>query len=181
MRDSSSFIVLSSYNADKASNQDTSCTSVALLPLPVIVPERTTDLSAPSNKNTKVLYLEGYLWDLEAAKNALTTSAIACRNNGGKVALSLSDPFCVERHRESFVDLVNNNIDILFANESEIISLYQAENFEEAVKKVKDRCEITALTIGEKGSIVLTEKETMAKRRIERILFRTFLNCKRIY
>ena len=55
LRDSSSFIVLSSYNADKASNQDTSCTSVALLPLPVIVPERTTDLSAPSNKNTKVL------------------------------------------------------------------------------------------------------------------------------
>ncbi len=118
------------------------------------------DLDLSMVKKTKVLYLEGYLWDNPAAKRAFIAAAETCKSAGGKVALSLSDSFCVERHRESFLNLVNNHIDILFANESEIISLYQAKDLKMAINNVRDRCEVTALTCGEKGSIILSEDNT---------------------
>ena len=118
-----------------------------------------TDIDLSMVKNTKVLYLEGFLWDHPAAKRAFTSAAVACKNSGGKVALSLSDSFCVNRHRESFLELVNGHIDILFANEAEIKSLYQVEDFKMALKKVENCCAITALTCGEKGSVVLSGKE----------------------
>ena len=75
-------------------------------------------------KQAKVLYLEGYLWDSPAAKRAFIAAAEACREAGGKVALSLSDGFCVDRHRASFLELVNGHVDVLFANDVEIQSLY---------------------------------------------------------
>ena len=100
-------------------------------------------------KNTKVLYLEGFLWDHPAAKRAFIAAAVACKNSGGKVALSLSDSFCVERHRKSFLDLIDTHINILFANESEIISLYKTSDFEEALNKVRGCCKIAVLTRGE--------------------------------
>ncbi len=114
----------------------------------------TKDLDLSLIRQAKVLYLEGYLWDLPEAKNAFIKSAQECKSYGGKVALSLSDSFCIERHRESFQDLVENHIDILFANESEIIALYESPDFESAKNNIEGKCEITVLTIGEKGSII---------------------------
>ncbi len=111
------------------------------------------DLSIVSN--TKVLYLEGYLWDSPEAKEAFIEASKTCREAGGQVALSLSDSFCVDRHRESFIDLLNGYVDILFANEAEATSLYETSDFEEAINNIKGLCKVTALTCSEKGSVVL--------------------------
>ena len=103
----------------------------------------------------QVLYLEGYLWDRPAAKEAFLKAARLAHRAGRKVALSLSDSFCVERHHESFLDLVKNHVDILFANEAEIIALYRTATFEEALKIVRGLGKTAALTRSEKGSVVL--------------------------
>ena len=108
-------------------------------------------------KKSKILYLEGYLWDNDEAKKAFLLAAKECKNSGGKVALSLSDFLCIERHRDSFLELVENKIDILFSNEREIISLYQAETLAEAKDKIKGKCEIAVITLGERGSIIITK------------------------
>ncbi len=105
--------------------------------------------------NTKILYLEGYLWDLESAKSSFMTAAELCKANGGKVALSLSDSFCIERHRESFQFLIEKYVDIIFANENEIISLYKSSNFESSVDIIKKKCEVCVLTKGKKGSVII--------------------------
>lgn len=104
---------------------------------------------------SKVTYLEGYLWDPPAAKEAFVKAAEVAHGKGRQVSLTLSDPFCVDRHRESFQELVSNHVDILFANESEILSLYQASNFDEAVQAVRGQCETVCLTRSEKGSVIL--------------------------
>jgi sugar/nucleoside kinase (ribokinase family) len=113
------------------------------------------DLDLGMVAQAKVLYLEGYLWDSDAAKRAFVAAAEVARANGGEVALSLSDAFCVERHRDSFQELVDGHVDILFANEMEITSLYRANSFEEAADQVRGRCRIAALTRSEQGSLVL--------------------------
>ena len=113
------------------------------------------DIDLEMVAKSKILYLEGYLWDSPSAKKAFIASAELSKKSGGQVALSLSDSFCVDRHRESFIELVNNHIDILFANESEIISLYQSSSFEKALEKVQDKCEIAAITRSERGSVIL--------------------------
>ncbi|ABX08437.1 adenosine kinase [Prochlorococcus marinus] len=113
------------------------------------------DLDLSLVRKTKVLYLEGYLWDHDEAKNAFITSAKECKLAGGKVALSLSDSFCIDRHRESFQNLVENHVDILFANESEIISLYESNDFESAKNIIKGKCEVSVLTRGKDGSLIL--------------------------
>ena len=74
---------------------------------------------------------------------------------GRKIALSLSDPFCVNRHRADFQDFVENHVDILFANEDEVMALYESENFDDAVEAVKGACEIIVITRGEKGSMII--------------------------
>ena len=114
------------------------------------------DLDLSSVKAAKILYLEGYLWDNPAAKNAFIKAAEIAKNAGGKVALSLSDSFCVSRHRESFMKLVEDYIDILFANEDEITSLYQTSNLYLAIEKLKKKCALAAVTIGENGSILIS-------------------------
>tara|TARA_Y100000589_G_scaffold145353_1_gene139038 strand:+ start:3104 stop:4117 length:1014 start_codon:yes stop_codon:yes gene_type:complete len=114
------------------------------------------DLDLSMVKETKVLYLEGYLWDSPAAKRAFIAAAEACRAAGGRVALSLSDGFCVDRHRESFLELVNGHVDVLFANEVEIKSLYETEDFDTAIDKVRGCCSVTAVTRGSEGSVVLS-------------------------
>jgi sugar/nucleoside kinase (ribokinase family) len=106
-----------------------------------------------------ITYLEGYLWDPPAAKEAFIKASRAAAAAGRRVSLSLSDPFCVGRHRDSFVDLVDNHVDILFANEEEIISLYQAQDFDSALQRVRDHCAIAALTRGEKGSVIVAGDE----------------------
>ena len=110
-------------------------------------------------RRAKVLYLEGYLWDSPAAKQAFVEAAETARAAGAKVALTLSDPFCVERHRASFRGLVEGHVDLLFANEAEIISLYECNSFEEALQQVRGHCEIAALTRSEKGSVILAGEE----------------------
>ena len=114
------------------------------------------DLDLSMVKQTKVLYLEGYLWDSPAAKRAFIAGAEACRAAGGQVALSLSDGFCVDRHRDSFLELVNGHVDVLFANEAEIKSLYETDNFDTALEKVRGCCEVTAITRSSQGSVVLS-------------------------
>ena len=113
------------------------------------------DLDLEMVAQAKVLYLEGYLWDSDEAKAAFIAAAEVARAHGGEVALSLSDAFCVERHRESFQELVDGHVDILFANEMEITALYKANSFEEAADQVRGRCKLAALTRSEQGSIVL--------------------------
>jgi len=106
-----------------------------------------------------ITYLEGYLWDPPAAKEAFLKAADVAHKAGRKVSLSLSDPFCVDRHRADFLDLVSGHVDILFANEEEIVSLYEADEFDTALQAVKGHCEVVALTRGAKGSVVLSGDE----------------------
>ncbi|MFM2079970.1 MAG: hypothetical protein RLZZ219_652 [Cyanobacteriota bacterium] len=113
------------------------------------------DLDLQMVAQAKVLYLEGYLWDSDEAKRAFIAAAEVARAHGGEVALSLSDAFCVERHRESFQELVDGHVDILFANEMEITALYKANSFEEAAEEVRGRCRVAALTRSEQGSLIL--------------------------
>ncbi len=113
------------------------------------------DIDADLVGHAKVTYLEGYLWDPPMAKQAFRKAASIAHDAGRKVSLTLSDPFCVERHRAEFVDLVKNQVDILFANEHEICSLWQVGDFDSALRLTRDHCEIAALTRSEKGSVIL--------------------------
>lgn len=120
---------------------------------------------APEDVNEKevaaasIVYLEGYLWDPAQAKRAFIKAAEVAHSADRMVALSLSDPFCVDRHRPTFVDLIRNHVDIVFANEDEIKSLYEVETFDEAMQRVKQDCNIAALTRSEKGSIIVAGDE----------------------
>lgn len=119
-----------------------------------------------------VTYLEGYLWDPPQAKKAFLKAAEIAGEAGRIVSLSLSDPFCVKRHREDFLDFIKNHVNLLFANEEEIKSLYLVETFEEAVQLVRGHSEIAVLTRSEKGSVVITEKKThvLDAKHVERVV-----------
>jgi sugar/nucleoside kinase (ribokinase family) len=108
---------------------------------------------------SEVVYLEGYLYDPPRAKEAFLKAAKVAKAAGRKVALSLSDPFCVERYRAEFLELVENHVNILFANEDEITSLYQVENFDAALQHVRGHCDIAALTRSAQGSVVVAGGE----------------------
>ncbi len=109
---------------------------------------------------SQVTYLEGYLFDPPAAQEAFRKAAEVSHAAGRKVALTLSDSFCVARHRAAFLDLVEQHIDILFANEHEIESLYEVSSFADALAAVRGKCETAALTRSEKGSVILHGGET---------------------
>jgi sugar/nucleoside kinase (ribokinase family) len=117
------------------------------------------DLNMEYITSSKVVYLEGYLWDQPRAKKAMRDAAIRAHDAGVKVALTLSDAFCVARFRDEFLELAEHHVDILFANENEILSLYQVDNFDEAASQVRAHCEIAALTRSEKGSVVVHGSE----------------------
>ncbi len=117
------------------------------------------DLDAELIARAKITYLEGYLWDAPAAKAAFVQAAKIAHEAGRRVALSLSDPFCVERHRESFLDLVEAHVDILFANEVEICSLYKAADFDDALQHVRGHCEVAVLTRSEHGAVICSGEE----------------------
>lgn len=104
---------------------------------------------------SKVTYMEGYLWDPEQGKQAFRKAAEISHDAGQKVALTLSDSFCVDRYREEFKDFMRDGVDILFANEDEIKSLYQTENFEDALNEVRNQVDIACLTRSEKGSVIV--------------------------
>lgn len=103
----------------------------------------------------QITYLEGYLWDPPLAKRAFRKAMDTARKANRRVAFTLSDAFCVDRYRPEFQNLVETQIDILFANEAEIISLYQTGNFEAAMAAVRGKCDIAVLTRSEKGSVIL--------------------------
>ncbi|MCB1443686.1 MAG: adenosine kinase [Methyloceanibacter sp.] len=108
----------------------------------------------------KFVYLEGYLFDKDAAKSAFHEAARLAKESGAKVALSLSDPFCVDRHREDFRALVKDGADIVFANEKEITSLYETNTFLEAADAALQDCEMAVLTRSEAGSLIVSSGET---------------------
>ncbi|MGA8760774.1 MAG: adenosine kinase [Stellaceae bacterium] len=107
----------------------------------------------------QVTYLEGYLFDPPLAQKAFRSAAAIAHGAGKKVALSLSDPFCVDRHRSAFRDLVAGHVDILFANEAEICSLYETDDFAAAAAAVRGHVAIAALTRSADGSVVLANDE----------------------
>jgi sugar/nucleoside kinase (ribokinase family) len=108
-----------------------------------------------------VTYLEGYLFDPPAAQAAFRRAAAAAHAAGRQVALSLSDPFCVDRHRAAFRELVAGDVDILFANEAEITALYEENTFEAAADAVRRDVALVALTRSEAGSVILRGAETV--------------------
>lgn len=117
------------------------------------------DIDLDQIADSQITYLEGYLWDPPEAQAAFIKAADAAHQAGRKVSLSLSDPFCVDRHREDFLDLAEHHVDILFANEEEIMSLYQVDVFDDALQAVRGHCEIAALTRSEKGSVIVSGDE----------------------
>lgn len=107
----------------------------------------------------KVVYMEGYLFDPPDAQDAFVEAADLAHDAGQKVSITLSDPFCVDRHRHAFQMLVADHTDILFGNEEEIKSLYQVDDFDAALQQVRGHCEIACLTRSSKGSVILSGDE----------------------
>jgi sugar/nucleoside kinase (ribokinase family) len=111
--------------------------------------------------DSAITYLEGYLFDPPAAQAAFRRAAATAHAAGRQVALSLSDPFCVDRHRAAFRELVSNDVDILFANEAEITSLYEENTFEAAADAARREVALAVLTRSEAGSVILRGTETV--------------------
>lgn len=111
--------------------------------------------------NSKVTYLEGYLFDEPKAKAAFFKAAELVKKHNRKLSLTLSDPFCVVRYRDEFMALVENHVDILFANEAELKELTQLSDIQQAIEAIRGKCEIIAVTLGEKGSIIVTKDDTI--------------------
>ncbi len=114
------------------------------------------DVDAALIASARITYLEGYLWDSPGAREAFVKAASIAHAAGRQVALSLSDPLCAARHRADFVDLVENHVDVLFANEDEIVSLYREHSFDGALQRVRHHCRIAVLTRSAKGSVVVS-------------------------
>ena len=115
------------------------------------------DINTDSVKKSEILFLEGYLWDEGEPKKAFEKAI----NNSNKVAMSLSDLFCVERHKPHFLELVKNKLDITFANEQEIISLINAKNFEEVINFAKEINKLMVITRGEKGALAVNKDKVV--------------------
>lgn len=110
-------------------------------------------------RGSKITYLEGYLFDPEPARRAFVRAAEIAHAASREVALTLSDPFCVDRHRLEFQHLVERHVDILFANEHEALALYETGEIEAAIESLRDRTRVTVITRSEKGSLVLNDGE----------------------
>ncbi len=113
------------------------------------------DIDANAVKNSEILFLEGYLWDEGEPKKAFEKAI----NNSNKVAMSLSDLFCVERHKPHFLELVKNKLDITFANEQEIMSLIDVKNFDDVINFAKETKKLLVITRGEKGAVAINSNE----------------------
>ena len=113
------------------------------------------DVSLDAVKNSEIIFLEGYLWDEGEPRKAFDKAI----NNANKVAMSLSDLFCVDRHKPHFLNLVKNKLDITFANEQEIMSLIEAKNFKEVINFTKQLKKLVVITRGEKGAIAVQGEE----------------------
>jgi sugar/nucleoside kinase (ribokinase family) len=120
------------------------------------------DIDATQVASAAVTYVEGYLWDPPDAKKAVLKAFDAAHAAGRQVSITLSDSFCVDRYREEFRALIRDRVDILFANEAEIKSLYQVNSFDEAMAAARSEHKICALTRSEKGSVIVKGRETHA-------------------
>lgn len=118
------------------------------------------DIDEDLIKQSEIVMLEGYLFDRPQAKAAFRKAAQLAEKHGTKIALSLSDVSCVNNHRDDFMELVDNHVNILFANEKEICALYKTEDFNTALASVRGHCDIAVLTLGSKGAAVVTKNET---------------------
>ena len=115
------------------------------------------DVSSDAIKKSEIIFLEGYLWDEGEPKKAFDKAI----NNANKVAMSLSDLFCVDRHKPHFLNLVKNKLDIIFANEQEITSLIEAKNFDEVISFSKQISKLMIVTRGEKGAVAVNGDEVV--------------------
>jgi sugar/nucleoside kinase (ribokinase family) len=113
-------------------------------------------------RSAKTLYLEGYAFDQPLAKEAFHAAAGQAREAGVTVALSLSDPFCVDRHRDDFLSFIRSGVDLVFANEAEVLSLYETADFEEACRRMSADCKRAAVTRSAKGSVILSGERRVA-------------------
>jgi sugar/nucleoside kinase (ribokinase family) len=120
------------------------------------------EVDAALIRSGRILYLEGYLFDRPEAKAAFRQAADIAAQAGRQVALTLSDPFCVDRHRPEFLELIKKSVDILFANEAEIMSLYETPLFDVAARLAQNDTRLAALTRSEKGSVILSDGRSIA-------------------
>ncbi|HAT34839.1 MAG TPA: adenosine kinase [Rhodospirillaceae bacterium] len=134
--------------------QRTMCTHLGTAAL--LAPE---DLDETAIADSEIVYMEGYLFDQPVAQQAILRAANLTHTAGGAVAVTLSDSFCVDRHRGAFIDLVEHHTDILFANELEIVSLYEADSFDQAISCASGKCGIVCVTCGEKGAVIMAKGE----------------------
>jgi sugar/nucleoside kinase (ribokinase family) len=112
--------------------------------------------------SSRITYFEGYLWDPPRAKEAIRQAADIAHVNGRQTAITLSDPFCVDRFRDEFLELMRSRtVDIIFANEMEILSLYETSSFQTAIDAVRGDCTLAAITRSEKGSLAISREETV--------------------
>ncbi len=116
-----------------------------------------SDVSSDSIKQSEIILLEGYLWDEGEPKKAFEKAI----QNANKVAMSLSDQFCVDRHKPHFLELVKNKLDITFANEQEIMSLIDAKNFDDVISFSKSLGKILVITRGEKGAVAISDEDVV--------------------
>ncbi len=114
-----------------------------------------TDIDEATVAAGKVLYMEGYLYDRPEAKEAFRRAAAVAHAHGREVSLTLSDSFCVDRHRSDFRSLVTDEVDILFGNEDELMALYEVESFDEALRCVQRDCDLAVITVGARGCYII--------------------------
>ena len=120
-----------------------------------------SDVDEALIRDSRITYLEGYLFDRDEAKTAFVHASEVAKAAGREVALTLSDSFCVDRHRDSFRHLIRNHVDILFANEDELKSLYETDDFDAAVDALKADAALAAVTRSEKGSVVISTTDEL--------------------
>ena len=121
------------------------------------------DVDSDVVRASAITYLEGYLWDPPAAKEAFKAAAAIAHAAGRKVAITLSDSFCVDRYRDEFLDLIRSRtVDIVFSNEAELHALYQTGDFDAAVDAIRGTCELAVVTRGERGSLVIARDAVTA-------------------
>ena len=120
------------------------------------------DVEPEKARAARVTYFEGYLWDPPRAKEAIRQTALIAHGAGREVSMTLSDPFCVDRYRDEFLELMRSGtVDIVFANIHELKSLYQTSSFDEALAQIRKDCKLAAVTRSEKGSVIVRGDETV--------------------
>ncbi|WP_395671978.1 adenosine kinase [Phenylobacterium sp.] len=130
------------------------------------------DVDAATVEAAKIVYLEGYLFDAEAARRAFAKAAALAHGSGRMIALTLSDSFVVERHRAALMGFIENQVDLLFANAAELMSLFETDSFDAACEALRPRVKLAAVTRSEKGSVILSEGErlTVAAEPVQKVV-----------